>query len=57
MDAYRAHTPGVWGRWFSVRAGTPHSFGKGDSCMIWLCVERWKDGVKVTSVAEDFKPT
>lgn len=56
-EAYIANTPEVWGRWFSVRAGTPHSFGKGDSCMVWLCVERWKPGSKVTSVATDLHLT
>lgn len=53
-DSYVATTPDVWGKWLSVRAGTPHGFDNGDSCMIWLCFERWKPGVKVTSVADDF---
>lgn len=53
-DSYIANTPQAWGKWLSVRAGTPHAFQKGDSCMIWLVVERWKPGTKVTSPAEDF---
>lgn len=56
-QSYIATTPQIWGRWLSVRAGTPHAFGMGDSCMVWICVERWKPGVKVTSVANDLHLT
>ena len=56
VDAYTANTPGVWGKFLSVRAGTIHAFDHGDSCMIWLAFEKWNPGVKVTSVAEDFHP-
>lgn len=56
-DAYIANTPEAWGRFLSVRAGTPHAFSKGDSAMIWLCFETWKPGVMVTSVADDFRLT
>lgn len=41
-------------KWYTVRAGDQHSFSRGTTCMIWLCWETWKPGVKVTSVAEDF---
>lgn len=44
-------------KWFSVRAGTPHGFSCGATPMIWLCLEKWKPGKKVTSVATDFKLT
>lgn len=44
-------------KWFSVRAGTPHAFEKGDSCMIWIVVEKWLPGRKVGSVATDFHLT
>jgi hypothetical protein len=57
MDEYIANVPKVWGKFLSVRAGTEHSFDKGESCMIWLCFETWKPGVKVSSVAVDFVPT
>lgn len=57
VQSYRANTPGVWGRWLSVRAGTPHAFKAGATFMLWLVVQRWREGVKVTSVAEDFRPT
>lgn len=54
---YTARTPRDWGRFLSVRAGTPHAFLKGDSFMVWICFERWKPGVSVTSVATDFNLT
>lgn len=44
-------------RTLTVRAGTPHAFHRGESCMVWLCFERWKKNVPVTSVAEDFQLT
>ncbi len=53
-DDYIAMHPYCWGKWLSVRAGTPHAFESGDSCMIWLCWQTWKKGVKVTSPADDF---
>lgn len=56
VDEYIATTPGVWGKFLSVRAGTVHAFDKGDSCMIWLVFETWKPGIRVTSVADDFHP-
>ncbi len=40
-------------KWFSVRAGEVHKFETGGTPMIWLCWEKWKPGVKVTSVADD----
>lgn len=55
-DSYIAHTPPWHLKTLSVRAGTPHAFKTGTSCMIWLCLETWKKGVAVTSVAEDFHP-
>lgn len=57
IDSYVANVPAVWGRFLSVRAGTPHGFDAGDSCMIWLCFETWRPGAKVTSVAKDFRLT
>lgn len=57
VNAYIANTPEAWGKFLSVRAGTPHAFGKGDSCMVWICFEKWKHGTRVTSVAEDFHLT
>lgn len=57
LDSYMANTPAAWGRWLTVRAGTPHAFAKGESCMIWIVVQRWKPGVSVTSLAEDFHLT
>lgn len=57
IESYVAHTPGVWGKWLSVRAGTPHAFKTGTSCLIWISSQTWKPGVTVTSVAEDFKIT
>jgi hypothetical protein len=54
VDTYTANTPGVWGKFLSVRAGVVHAFEKGDSCMIWLAFETWQRDAKVTSVAEDF---
>ena len=55
-ESYTAHTPRVWGKFLSVRAGVLHAFGKGTAPMIWLAFETWNPGVKVTSVAEDFHP-
>ncbi len=55
-EGYVVNVP-PWRRTLSVRAGTPHAFHKGSSPMIWLCFERWKEGVPVTSVAEDFRLT
>ena len=54
VDSYTANIPPWRFKTLSVRAGTPHAFKKGDSCMIWLCFETWKKGVPVTSVADDF---
>lgn len=54
IDSYIANFPSVLGKFLSVRAGTPHSFDKGDSFMVWICFETWKKGVSVSSVANDF---
>lgn len=54
VDSYIATTPGVWGKFLSVRAGTVHAFERGDSCMVWIVFETWRKGVKVGSVADDF---
>ena len=56
-QSYIANTPEVWGKWLSVRDGTIHKFEKGDSCMIWLVWETWKQGRPVASVATDFNIT
>lgn len=53
VDSYLANVPPWKFKTLSVRAGVPHAFRAGDSCMIWLCFEKWKPGTKVTSVAED----
>lgn len=42
-------------KWFSVRANTLHGFSKGETPMIWIVIEKWKEGSPVTSVAEDLK--
>jgi hypothetical protein len=52
-DSYVANVPPWRLKTLSVRAGIPHAFKKGDSCLIWICFETWKKGVSVTSVAED----
>lgn len=52
-QAYRLKGGFRW-KWLTVKAGTPHGFERGETPMIWLCVEHWKPGVKVTSVATDF---
>lgn len=54
VDEYIASTPRFWGKFLSVPMGVVHAFEKGDSCMVWICVETWKRGVTVTSVATDF---
>lgn len=56
-DSYIATTPDVWGKWLSVRAGTPHAFKRGDSCMIWIVKEKWLPGRKVGSMSTDFHLT
>ncbi len=53
-DSYLANVPPFKFRTLSVRAGVPHAFRKGDSPMIWICFEKWRKGVPVTSVADDF---
>lgn len=55
-DSYVAHTPGVWGKWLTVPAGTPHKFEQGDSCMVWLVVETWKEGYEMDLI-KDFRLT
>lgn len=57
IESYVVNFPVCLGRFLSVRAGTEHGFDKGDSCMVWLCFETWRKGVKPTSVAVDFVPT
>lgn len=57
IESYITRMPGIWERCLSVRAGTPHGFTRGKTCMIWLVFETWKKGAKVTSVAEDFHLT
>ena len=52
-DFYTANVPPWKLRTLSVRAGVPHAFRTGDSAMVWVCFEKWRTGVPVTSVAED----
>lgn len=54
-DEYIANVPPWRFKTLSVRAGIKHGFDKGSSPMIWLCFEKWKKGVPITSVADDFK--
>lgn len=55
-DEYIANTPQVWGKWLTVPAGVPHKFDTGDSCMIWLVVEKWREGYDM-SLVSDFRVT
>jgi hypothetical protein len=37
-----------------VRGNEPHGFEVGSTSMIWFCLQKWKRGVNVTSIIEDF---
>lgn len=52
-DTYIANVPPWKLKTLSVRAGVPHGFKTSTSCMIWLCFEKWRPCVPVTSVADD----
>lgn len=54
---YIVNFPQCLKKFLSVRAGVPHSFYRGDSCMVWICFEKWNKGSKVTSVGQDFTLT
>lgn len=55
VDEYVASSRKYFGRWFSVRAGVPHAFDKGESRMLFLNWQTYLPGRRVTSVATDFK--
>ena len=55
-DEYVASVPSVWGKWLSVRAGTPHKFCKSKHPMVWIVVENWI-GIGPMSLVEDFRIT
>jgi len=57
VDAYIASSKQYRGRWFSVRAGIPHAFEAGKSFMVFLNLQTYLKGKRVTSVAVDFHPT
>jgi len=56
-EEYIASSKKHRGQWFSVRAGVPHGFDKGESFMIFLNLQHYLKGRPVTSVAEDFQLT
>lgn len=54
---YRADFPSCLIHTLTVRSNEPHGFFSSVKPMVWLVLERWKKGSKVTSVSEDLKLT
>lgn len=45
------------GKVFTINAGDSHHFEVSNWPLIFLNVEKWKEGVEITSAAEDFQLT
>lgn len=53
IDKYNISSRKFW-KWLTVKANTPHGFSSGATPMVFLCWEKYRKDVKVTSPAIDF---
>lgn len=53
LQQYNISSRKFW-KWLTVKANTPHGFSSGSTPMVFLCWEKYRKGVKVTSPAIDF---
>jgi hypothetical protein len=55
IESASAKFPKNFGKKYTVPAGFYHRFNTGKSPLVFLNIERWLSGVKITSAATDFK--